>query len=56
MANQFGFTERNIKGDKTLFLNDTKLTSTMEGTNKYGTYVKVENGKSVLYHDGIPLV
>lgn len=52
MDKQYGYTVNQIDYDKAICLNDKKLVSTMEGTNRLGTYIK----DGVLYHDGIPLV
>lgn len=52
MVEQYGFIVKEIDKDKTVCLNDAKLVSTMEGTNRLGTYVVGDT----LHHDGIPLI
>lgn len=52
MAEQYGFTVNQIKGNKIIYLNSDPVTSTMEGTNMMGAYVK----DGVFYYDGVPLM
>lgn len=52
MGKRYGYTVSKIGNETTIKLDNSKCVSTVEGVNKFGTYVK----GNILYHNGVPLV